>query len=118
MSESLNNPISSRNTFGMNRGFMAEKKMTFEEKYVTKVEAIDLPIKIEEDEPVPPSLEEDPNQSSPLNEDMKSLEENYAKYNDMDIKDLRELYKSKWGKKDLSKSTKKNIIDNLIKLDS
>lgn len=58
----------------MNRSFMMDKKATFEEKYWvynnqqqqwTSIE-LNMPIVDDEDTVVPPSLEEDPNQHSPL----------------------------------------------------
>lgn len=69
----------------MNRSFMMDKKATFEEKYWvfnqqqqqqwTNVEftwELNIPV---EDTVVPPSLEEDPNQSSPLPPDVHNASE-------------------------------------------
>lgn len=81
---SQQNPLPNRNWYPMNtmnRSFMMDKKATFEEKYWvynqqqqqqqwTSVEftwALNMEI---EDEIVPPSLEDDPNQSSPLPPDV------------------------------------------------
>lgn len=63
----------------MNRSFMMDKKATFEEKYWvynnqqqwTDVDLWATPIIDEDDLVVPPSLEEDPNQSSPLPPDVE-----------------------------------------------
>lgn len=80
MNQTMNSPLPTRNTYlesNMNRWFMMQKKMTFEEKYnvnpQTQIETFDLWVKIEEEDlSVPPSLEEDPNQSSPLPPDVKN----------------------------------------------
>lgn len=91
-------------------------KQTFEEKYantntrITKNEYV-KPEVIEELEIVPPSLEEDPNQPSPLREDM--LEQDY---HSMTNKQLIELYKSKWGEKNLTQKNKEEIINEILNL--
>ena len=85
---SQQSPLSNRNWYPMNtmnRSFMMDKKATFEEKYWvydnkqqqqwTSVEftwALNMEI---EDEVVPPSLEDDPNQSSPLPPDVHNASE-------------------------------------------
>lgn len=84
----------------MNRSFMMDKKATFEEKYWvydnvqqqwTSIELWSLPIVEEEDTIVPPSLEEDPNQSSPLPPDV----ENASTADSLDefIKQAEEMHK-------------------------
>lgn len=85
---SQQSPLSNRNWYPMNtmnRSFMMDKKATFEEKYWvydnkqqqqwTSVEftwALNMEI---EDEIVPPSLEDDPNQASPLPPDVHNASE-------------------------------------------
>ena len=85
---SQQSPLSNRNWYPMNtmnRSFMMDKKATFEEKYWvydnkqqqqwTSVEftwALNMEI---EDEVVPPSLEDDPNQASPLPPDVHNASE-------------------------------------------
>ena len=85
---SQQSPLSNRNWYPMNtmnRSFMMDKKATFEEKYWvddnkqqqqwTSVEftwALNMEI---EDEVVPPSLEDDPNQASPLPPDVHNVSE-------------------------------------------
>lgn len=85
---SQQSPLSNRNWYPMNtmnRSFMMDKKATFEEKYWvydnkqqqqwTSVEftwALNMEI---EDEVIPPSLEDDPNQASPLPPDVHNASE-------------------------------------------
>lgn len=64
-------PISNRDKYPfntMNRSFMMDKKATFEEKYWVYAEQPQPELSVEDI--VPPSLEEDPNQSSPLPPDV------------------------------------------------
>lgn len=77
---------------------MMDKKATFEEKYWvyenkgTTIELWVMPV-IEEDLTVPPSLEEDPNQSSPLPPDVQNASDEDAL--DKFIKDA-EATQEKW----------------------
>lgn len=69
----------------MNRSFMMDKKATFEEKYWvynnvqqeqgTNVEFTWMPALDPEDDIIPPSLEDDPNQASPLPPDVHNASE-------------------------------------------
>lgn len=125
--------------------------MTFEEKYGayknTVPESIEGQIEFapdQEDTVVPPSLEEDSNQASPLPpgvvnaSDVSNLDA-YIKetkelqqegvyesqnipsinYEDMDLKELKEVYTSMWGTRDIShNNNKKSIINLIIDLES
>ena len=131
----------------MDRSFMMTKKMSFEEKYgvynnqqedlTTKVEAVETPVlDPDEDMTVPPSLEEDPNQSplppgvqnfsdvdnlddyinqqEPTNNivsDPKILRDMYEQ---MEIKELKEEYVSRGWTRDISHNNNKKSIINLI----
>ena len=134
----------------MDRSFMMTKKMSFEEKYgvynnqqedlTTKVEAVETPVlDPDEDMTVPPSLEEDPNQSplppgvqnfsdvdnlddyinqqEPTNNivsDPKILRDMYEQ---MEIKELKEEYVSRGWTRDIShNNNKKNLINLIIDL--
>lgn len=104
--------------------------MTFEEKYNVKpmeepkyATIRDLP-KVE-DEPVPPSLEEDPNQHSPLKDDMLDLEignedaeDNSEKERErlsvMTLKELKEEYKKYDTEKHIDYINNKTKMIDLI----
>lgn len=97
------NPLSNTNNKypynTMNRSFMADRKMTFEEKY--NVYNTQMPVmdwiefqKEQEDLTVPPSLEEDPNQHSPLRPDMMgtSVEQTVEKPVEQPVQDDLDAY--------------------------
>lgn len=88
MYQTQQSPIPSRGWYPfnkMNRSFMMDKKATFEEKYWvydnvqqqqwTNVEFTWTPVLDVWDNIIPPSLEEDPNQSSPLPPDVHNASE-------------------------------------------
>ena len=137
----MNNPVPQPNMMqrfqnNMRMNPFMRNRMTFEEKYGayknTVPDSIEGQIEFApdpEDTVVPPSLEEDPNQSSPLPPDVTNaseteqpastidLEATRAMYEDMELKDLKEEYAAKWGKRDIShNNNKKNIINLILQL--
>ena len=129
-----------------NNPFM-RNRMTFEEKYwvvknmqhewTTIEESALQSINAPEDDVVPPSLEEDANQSSPLppgvqnasdiddldkfiqdqESDTSNIENYKATLEQMDIKDLKEEYVAKWWERDIShNNNKKNLINLILEL--
>lgn len=141
--------MSSRFQDNMRKNPFMRNRMTFEEKYwvvqnmqhegtVIEESALET-INTPEDTIVPPSLEEDANQASPLPpgvqnaSDVDDLDkfikdqeevsdttniENYkATLEQMEIKDLKEEYVAKWWERDIShNNNKKNLINLIIEL--
>lgn len=134
----------------MNRSFMMDKKATFEEKYWvyeqqqwTTVELDAMPVIEDDDTVVPPSLEEDPNQSSPLPPDVQNASDEDAldkfikdaeamqeetmpevwaediqmltnELNQLNVKQLKEEYKNRWWERNIEYNNNKKSIINLI----
>lgn len=139
--------MSSRFQDNMRKNPFMRNRMTFEEKYwvlnnthnewtIIEDSALQT-INSQEDTVVPPSLEEDANQASPLPpgvqnaSDMDDLDkfiqdqesdasniENYkATLEQMEIRDLKEEYVAKWWERDIShNNNKKNLINLILEL--
>lgn len=140
---------------GMRQNPFMRNRMTFEEKYgayktnVVETEDIvqqQIQQAAMEDSIIPPSIEEDPNQASPLPpgvvnaSEVDSLDEYIKKshdlmrkewspeynladawvkstYENMSIKELKEAYVNLWGERDIShNNNKKNLIDLVTNL--
>lgn len=142
--------MASRFQDNMRKNPFMRNRMTFEEKYwvlnnthnewtVIEESALQT-INTQEDTVVPPSLEEDANQSSPLPPwvqnaseiddldkfiqdqeqevaDASNIENYKATLEQMDIKDLKEEYVARWWERDIShNNNKKNLINLILEL--